>query len=260
MENQELYLFIRVRGKVVGPFGFDKLVALARKGQLSRMHDVSIDQMSWERAGQSYPQIWEEWTVMAPTPQPVEAQDVNFEGNAGETAIEIDTSQSTEGAAMWHYTKGGSEQSPITLDELKHLFSLGELTSDEDVWTEGMSQWRNAGDVPALADVVGGKRPIPSGSSGLGAQVPQQQGYAQPQIIIQNPAPAPHANQPHSAGGEKVSGGLIVAGYICAFLFALVGFIIGVSILSKGEGGHGAAILILSLINGFIGIVILGGL
>ena len=263
MENQEIYLFIRVRGKVAGPFDFEKLVALARKGQLSRMHEVSTDQMSWSRAGPSYPQIWEGWTMTAPIGQPEEETVVvDTGGNSDEAGPVADTTQPTAEGPLWHYTKGGEDKQPIPFDQLKHLFSLGELTANEDVWTEGMSEWRKAGDVPALSSVVAGKRPIPpAGGSSGGMQVPQQgmPVQQQPQIVVQTPGPVPTQSNPGGTAAGNVSGGLIVAGYIFAFLFALVGFILGIVILSKGDGGNGAAILIISIINAFIGIMILGG-
>jgi hypothetical protein len=188
------------------------------------MHEVSIDQMSWERAGQSYSQIWEGWTVMAPTPQPVEAQDTSFEGNTGETAIEINTSQSTEGATMWHYTKGESEQSPISFDELKHLFSLGELTGEEEVWTDGMSEWRNARDVPALADVIVSKRPrrIPATNAMSGEQVVQQ---PQP-IVIQNDGMNQNQIEPEKKTGSSWAAAIIVL---------LIIFGISIFLIVKGE-------------------------
>ena len=254
MENQDIYLFVRVRGKVAGPFDFEKLVSLARRQQLSRMHEVSTDQMSWMRAGTSYPQIWEGWTMTAPIGQPEEETVVvNTGGNPDETGPVADPPQPTAELPLWHYTKGGEEQQPIPLDQLKHLFLLGELTANEDVWTEGMSEWRKAGDVPALASVVAGKRPIPvGGDTSGGTQVPQQgmPTGQQPQIIIQTPggapaAPWPEVTTPEAASGNN--GGLIAWGYVCAFLLPFVGGILGIVALAKGEVGNGIGIILLSL-------------
>ena len=40
-------LYIRVLGRVKGPFEWDKLRALVKRGQLSRIHEVSVDNQTW---------------------------------------------------------------------------------------------------------------------------------------------------------------------------------------------------------------------
>ncbi len=54
MENQ---LYIRVRGRVLGPYDEEKLQGLARRGQLSRMHELSQDGVNWVRAT-NYPELF----------------------------------------------------------------------------------------------------------------------------------------------------------------------------------------------------------
>ena len=54
MDNQH---YIRIRGRVLGPYDQEKLQTLARRGQLSRMHELSPDGISWVRAS-SYPELF----------------------------------------------------------------------------------------------------------------------------------------------------------------------------------------------------------
>lgn len=54
MENQ---FYIRIRGRVLGPYDLDKLQSLARRGQLSRMHEVSSDATTWVRAS-AHPELF----------------------------------------------------------------------------------------------------------------------------------------------------------------------------------------------------------
>ena len=49
--------WIRVRGQVKGPFEEEQLQALVRRGQLSRIHEISADGDSWLRA-EEYPQLF----------------------------------------------------------------------------------------------------------------------------------------------------------------------------------------------------------
>ena len=50
-------LYIRVRGRVLGPYDQEKLQSLARRGQLSRMHEISEDATNWVHAS-AYPQLF----------------------------------------------------------------------------------------------------------------------------------------------------------------------------------------------------------
>ena len=54
MENQ---LYVRIRGRILGPYDQDKLQSLARRGQLSRLHEVSQDATNWVRAS-TYPELF----------------------------------------------------------------------------------------------------------------------------------------------------------------------------------------------------------
>ncbi len=279
----DILLYVRVRGRIAGPFDFDQLQALARKGQLSRVHQVSTDQMSWTQAGPSHPEIWEGWTTKVETPvEPVVEQPVVEQPVVEQPVVEQPVAEVDSGELIWHYTKNNEQQEPVSLEHLKKLFSLGELLALDQIWTEGMSEWRSAADVPEFASCLNhppvtqppqppqgmpyppqGMAPPPQSGAypQQGMQYPQQ-GMAQPPqsgaypmqpqpIVIQTGGANPVVQQQ-----SEVSGGLIAAGYIFAFLFACVGFIIGLVVISKGEGGHGAAILILSIITSIIGAMI----
>ena len=54
MENQ---LYVRIRGRILGPYDQEKLQSLARRGQLSRMHELSVDAMNWVQAS-TYPELF----------------------------------------------------------------------------------------------------------------------------------------------------------------------------------------------------------
>src|SRR5580658_9061928 len=48
--TMDTQLYLRVRGRVLGPYDEEKLQSLVRRGQLSRMHEVSTDGTHWVRA------------------------------------------------------------------------------------------------------------------------------------------------------------------------------------------------------------------
>lgn len=62
-------LYVRIRGRVHGPLDLEKLKALARKGQLSRIHEISSDQQAWQPAG-SMPELFQFDAPSVPTSVP----------------------------------------------------------------------------------------------------------------------------------------------------------------------------------------------
>ena len=48
--DSEARLYIRVRGRVLGPYDQERLQQMVRRGQLSRMHEISTDGTHWVRA------------------------------------------------------------------------------------------------------------------------------------------------------------------------------------------------------------------
>ncbi|HQZ68014.1 MAG TPA: DUF4339 domain-containing protein [Planctomycetaceae bacterium] len=51
---------------------------------------------------------------------------------------------------LWHYAKGGEKHGPITADQLKQLVTTGQLSPDDLVWRENMTEWRKASTVRGL--------------------------------------------------------------------------------------------------------------
>ena len=87
----------------------------------------------------------------------------------------------------WHYAKNGEQLGPVTEEELKALFDSGQLTEDDLVWREGLTEWVTYGsafntsetaagepatETPAVATVAQTESaPLPGGS-GTGGQTP----------------------------------------------------------------------------------------
>ena len=52
--------------------------------------------------------------------------------------------------AEWYYTKNGQQVGPVSMEEIKTRAESGELTPDDQVWKEGMGDWKPAGKVKGL--------------------------------------------------------------------------------------------------------------
>ena len=147
MEGQ---LFIRFRGRVLGPYDEDKLQSLARRGQLSRMHELSIDGVRWQRAS-DYPELFVNSVV-------VESPGAEPQGSVELTpALAPHASHSTPAqrqgplvSSSWYYMVGNDRSGPVSYETLQGLSHAGEVRAHSLVWSDGMAAWTPAGQIPGL--------------------------------------------------------------------------------------------------------------
>ncbi|MEX2121846.1 MAG: DUF4339 domain-containing protein [Pirellulales bacterium] len=160
----EVQLFIRVRGRVLGPYDHEKLQSLARRGQFSRLHEVSSDGASWVRAS-TYPELFT--ALAAATAEtanpPSPAIDPGHRDPKPATSLQVVPPSAAPAGTLWYYSNSGTQQGPVELSYLEMLISGGRLSETDLVWNEGMTEWTAAGWVPALARHFSSP---PSGKSG----------------------------------------------------------------------------------------------
>lgn len=156
-EDGETY-YIRVRGRVQGPFDLDQLKKLRERGQFSRAHEVSSDQATWQSASIM------ELVFAAPkraAPAKVESATDQF-AEVAAVSEAAPRPPSSPIKPTWHYTVGEEQYGPITLLELRKMLANGSITETDLVWKEGMPDWTAAGDVPE----VGGAKTVASARNG----------------------------------------------------------------------------------------------
>lgn len=68
----------------------------------------------------------------------------------------------------------------------------------------------------------------------------------------------PECGAPTENYGSEVSQGVIVAGYILAFIIPFIGGIVGIYSMFKSKPGHGIGILALSLFSFFFWLGVMG--
>lgn len=64
-------------------------------------------------------------------------------------------------AAVYHLSVNGQQQGPYPIQQLQQMVQNGQLTPDTYVWTNGMSGWEAAKNIPALASLFGTPPPPP---------------------------------------------------------------------------------------------------
>ena len=73
--------------------------------------------------------------------------------------------------STWYFAVGDEERGPVTEAQIRTLIGTGNLTRDDLVWREGLSDWTPAGEVPGLFDKEPPGAAPPSRS---GAEPPQK--------------------------------------------------------------------------------------
>lgn len=171
-------LYLRVRGRVLGPYDQEKLQSLVRRGQLSRMHEVSTDGAHWVRAS-TYAELFvgapvklvaPEMPVAAPPPAQEPAGDLPIP-LAEEPAAQAQASPQPAAPAAasrgWYYENLGAQHGPVDEPVLRQMLAAGQLDFATRVWNDSMPQWAAASQVLGLIPMPAIIRATQGGSEGL---------------------------------------------------------------------------------------------
>jgi hypothetical protein len=164
----------------------------------------------------------------------------------------------------WFYAKNGSQQGPLSTEDMKSRIAMGEIGPSDLGWCEGMSDWLPVGQIPQLKIEAPVREDAPP--SVFGAPAPSGSPYQSPA----SPAAAPVPGQ--LMPGQKQSQGLAIGSMVCGILafigccawylagpLGLVAVILGHIAISKikanpaANGGKGMART--GLILGYLGLI-----
>lgn len=93
----------------------------------------------------------------------------------------------------WFYAKNGSQQGPLSTDEIKSRIAMGEIGPNDLAWCEGMSDWLPVGQIPQLKAETAAPTPLEAVSTPPVA--------SSPATPYQSPASVPSAQV---APGEPI--------------------------------------------------------
>ncbi len=147
--------YVRVRGRVIGPFSEEKLRQMASRGQVGQTHEVSPDAVTWRRASE-YKGLFEE-DGESTTAVEKEGDRVPSASSSGTEPAQPKTNKEKS----WFLNQGDDNLGPFTAEEVRSRITSGTVSRDALTWQEGMSDWNAVLEVfPDL------KQPImqPSGS------------------------------------------------------------------------------------------------
>ena len=177
----ETQLYLRVRGRVLGPYDQEKLQSLVRRGQLSRMHEVSTDGAHWVRAS-TYTELFVGAPVRLAAPEMQVAPPPPAQQPANDLAIPIAEEAVPQVPAApklvvalaagrsWHYEDRGAQHGPVDESVLRQMLATGQLDCDAMVWNDGMTQWAPASRISALVPLAAmDRRPAGGGQRSNGS-------------------------------------------------------------------------------------------
>jgi|HubBroStandDraft_4_1064222.scaffolds.fasta_scaffold121862_2 hypothetical protein len=142
--------FVRIRGKIHGPFDVEKLKKLHSRGQFSRAHEVSRDKRSWQPAG-TLPELFG-----APELRLPQAGDNVFLPEIEETGDSYQQTSAPPGTAKWYYSVGDERHGPVPLMDLRQLVVNGQVSPHDLVWKEGLEDWVPVANQPEFQAQIGG--------------------------------------------------------------------------------------------------------
>ncbi len=146
--------YIRVKGRVQGPFDVAKLRSMAQRGQLSRIHQVSEDGEIWKKASE-YPEFFLSRSEVASSSKNISAASAEAAIPEPEIASPQPEVAAAPSTANWFVELNGESKGPFPFGELQAMFRSGQCEPTRLVWREGMADW-------VTADSIDGLVPMPA--------------------------------------------------------------------------------------------------
>jgi hypothetical protein len=138
--------YVRMRGKVLGPFSTKQLNTLRSRGQFSEANEISADGTTWESAATLVELFGTgEKRTRSKSSERIEDSSPSIKQPESATPIAADG---------WYYGIGDKQTGPVTFAELQHKLQFGELSANDLVWKQGMAEWTPASEVAELSELM----------------------------------------------------------------------------------------------------------
>ena len=129
--------YVRFRGRTLGPFDAGKVRELIKRGQVTRMHELSPDGVSWQQA--------EVFTELFPAAtQPEQAVEPFTHAGPDQAAQNTGPEAAPTETAEWYAHLNNENKGPVTKDQIAQWIAAGAITQETLVWQEGREDWEPA--------------------------------------------------------------------------------------------------------------------
>jgi hypothetical protein len=132
----------------------------------------------------------------------------------------------------WFYAKNGSQQGPLSTDEIKSRIAMGEIGPDDLAWCEGMSDWMPIGQIPQLKIEAPAREEAPPPMVGVPSMSSSPSPYQ---------SPASPGSPAQMIPGQTPSQGLAIGSMVCgiiAFILCCTGYIAAAVAIAAVVLGH----------------------
>lgn len=129
MDVQNERFYVRFKGRVLGPLTREKTIDLAKRGQITKQHELSPDGIGWQSALE-FPFL--------------------FSGDRGTTPQSGTKERSNEDHVPdspkeeWYAHFDERNQGPVDLAGMKKWIASGLVSKETLIWRQGMSEWQPA--------------------------------------------------------------------------------------------------------------------
>ncbi|MEO2048103.1 MAG: DUF4339 domain-containing protein [Pirellulales bacterium] len=128
--------YVRVRGRVIGPFSEEKLRKMARSGQVGQTHEISPDAVTWRRASEYQGLLAEE-----SEPTTADVNDGDEVTRANPSTVHQPAQPKIGKEKVWFLNQGGENLGPFTVEEVRSQITSGTVSRDALAWKEGTPDW-----------------------------------------------------------------------------------------------------------------------
>ena len=123
-------IYIRFKGRVLGPITHEKALDMVKRGQITKQHELSPDGSSWRLASE-YEEFFPATSTKAAAP--------------AATAKAVEKAQVTATQKEWYAHFDDANQGPVDEVGLKGWIAAGKVTTKSMLWKAGMAEWTEAG-------------------------------------------------------------------------------------------------------------------
>jgi len=152
--------FIRKRGKIDGPFTFDRLSELKSQGRLTRIHELSTDGRNWTSASEFSELFGRGQVALEVDSKEVSPDEDLLSIDVGELRVNGLPPQQKE--REWYYAINDEQFGPVPETALREKIKEGEVGKRAKVWTDGMPDWSFASQTEELAPCFWDNQSSPS--------------------------------------------------------------------------------------------------
>jgi S1-C subfamily serine protease len=232
----EARYYIRIRGKVLGPFDLAQLRRQRDRGQLSRFHEVSEDRITWMPAS-SLAELFPADGAPSRTKQS-QPDGITADPPAG-------GGDRAAAGPVWHYTNlRGKQIGPVTREQLLALLDEGTIDAQTLVWNPSLPEWLPLESVPGLLPRGAGQKKkggglrFSLGLASVAAAVVWACGLGSAAAVVLGILALREAKQKRDPAGRKMALAGILAGAGGLALAVIVALSGGAYYFFHGQGNH----------------------